>query len=144
MNGRIKIPGHIRTFVEGELREYHALLAKARRLKQEKDDIYNRTRQPIGEPVKGSHSGDPTSSAAIMAEKIDRQIVQSEYRIAKVNAGLSECTAQERELVEIRYLQAYEPTDEEAMAHLRYGNRGAYFNAKFSAIRNIANAWGLM
>lgn len=113
----MKLPGHIKSFVEGELRQHRINKINLDRLKQEKQDIYHRTRQPTQAPVRGSHPGDPTLSAAVMLEKSEGQIKYYETRIAKVEMGLAMCTDQERLLLECRYMGAYEPTNEKDQSH---------------------------
>lgn len=139
----MKLPGHIKNFVEGELRQYRINKINLEQLKAEKQDIYHRTRQPKGEPVQGSHPGDPTFSAAVVLEKTEGLIRYYETRIAKVDLGLSMCTDAEKRLLDCRYMGAYEPTNEEAMAYLRFGNRNTYFSTRDRALAKIAKAFGV-
>lgn len=139
----MKLPRHIKRFVEEELRQYRIHKINLEHLMGEKDDIYNRTRQPTAEPVRGSHPGDPTYTAAVMLEKTEGLIRYYETRIAKIDLGLSMCTDAERELLEYRYMSAYEPTDEEAIIYLRFGNRNKYFSTRDRGLVKIARAFGL-
>lgn len=137
------LPVHIKNYVEGELRAYNANKRALEQLKRERDEIYERTRQPQQGPVQGSHPGDPTASAAIILEKIDTQIAHLEKCIAKINHGLAICTELERKIIEMKYMGAYEPTHEETMDILRIGNRNTYWSAKDRALAKIAKACGV-
>ena len=139
----MRLPGHVRAFVEGELRQHRVNKISLHRLKRERDDIYHRTRQPNREQVKGSHSGDPISAAVIMAEKTDRMIDAYELRVTKVEAGLEMCTVSERRILQARYMEEYEPTDEEVINYLRYGRRNTYFETRDKGLSKIAKAFGL-
>src|SRR5690554_2230932 len=128
-----RIPDHVKRYVEGELREYRTLKAELEQLKQDKADIYNRFNQPKGEPVKGSHPGDPTSAAAVRLETISRKAANIERKIKKIENGLDNCSTEEKKLIRFRYFSVHEPTDEETIYYLYYGYRNKYFKTKFKS-----------
>ena len=133
-----KIPYHVKVYVEGELRIYRMLLAKLDQLKKDQEDIYQRHSQPKGEPVKGSHPGDPTATAALLLERNSEKIEEIEKRIKRIESGLWACADRQRELIEIKYFSAAEPSDEEVMDYMRIGNRNNYYKIKFGGLAKIA------
>jgi hypothetical protein len=131
------------SFLESELREYRTAKIRVRQLKQEKQAMYHKSRPPSRELVRGSHPGDPTSAAAIRIINIDKNIREYETQIAKIEAGLEMCNLRERELIKNKYFTSYEPTHEQNMECLRYGNRNTYYNTRDEAFRKIARAYGI-
>lgn len=137
-----RIPDHVKRYVEGELREYRTLKAELEQLKQDRADIYNRFNQPKWEPVKGSHPGDPTSAAAILLEQNSQRTAAIERRLKRMEAGLRACTTKERKLIETKYFNETEPSDDEVMGYLKIYRKN-FYNIKFSAIGRIARVMGI-
>lgn len=139
----MRIPGHVKGFIIGELRTYRENKIELKKLKKEKEDIYHRVHQPTREPVKGSHPGDPTYSKVVQLEKTDAMIIYLERRVAIIETGLAMCTEEERKLLEYRYMQECEPTNEQTAEYMRYGDRNKFYRVRDAAIAKIAKAFGI-
>ena len=139
----MQIPGHVKSFILGELRAYRESVKKLKRLKKDKEDIYQRSRQQMHEPVMGNHSGDPTYTKVVQLETIERKIIYLEHRVAIIETGLAMCTEEERILLEYRYMQEYEPTNEQTSIYMHYGDRNKFYRVRDSAIAKLAKAFGI-
>jgi hypothetical protein len=139
----MQIPGHVKGFIIGELRSHRGNKVELEKLLKDKKDIYHRSRQPNDEPVKGSHSGDPTYSKVVQLERVERMIAYLERRISCVEDGLRICTPEEKKLLEYRYMQEYEPTNEETADYMHYGNRNKFYWVRDAAIAKIAKPFGI-
>ena len=135
---RTIIPDHVRTYVEGELRAYRGLKAKMEQLKRDQEDIYHRSNQPRGEPVKGSHKGDPTATAAMLLERNSKEMNEIKKRIERIEAGLNACDKRQKELIEIKYFSVVEPSDGEVMEYMYIGYRTGYYKLKFETLERAA------
>jgi hypothetical protein len=139
----MKIPWEVKSLIISELRFYRGNKIHLEKLKKDKEDIYHRTYQPAEQPVKGSHSGDPTYSKVVQLQEIEEDIFYLEKRVRNVEAGLAMCTEEERKLLEYRYMQEYEPTNEETADYMRYGDRNKFYRVRDSAIKKIAKVIGI-
>jgi len=141
---KIKLPHHVKVFIENELREYKIKKAQLKQLKQDRQDIYYKSRQAVNISVQSGEPGDPTSAAGILAERTDQKIKDLEFWIGRIDSGLAACTERERKLIETRYFNPAEPTDEEVMVYLGFGYRNDYFDTKFRALGRIAKMYELI
>ena len=139
----MKIPWEVKSLIISELRFYRGNKIQLEKLKNDKEDIYHRTYQPAEQPVKGSHPGDPTYSKVVKLQEIEEDIFYLEKRVRNIETGLKACSKEERKLLEYRYMQEYEPTNEETADYMCYGDRNKFYRVRDSALKKIAKVIGI-
>jgi hypothetical protein len=130
MEEKVEIPQHVQKFISTELNLYRSYKTLVAELKKDIADEHNRSRQFDMNGIGGGSGsfGNPIESSVIKITSIEERIRLYEWRVRKVEAGMSVLNPEQIKLVEAKFFGEYSPSNEELIILLGYSsNRNKFY-----------------
>lgn len=131
------LPIHIKKYIESELKLYRTYVKSLEELQKDYVDLLHRGRQ-ISLVPGGNGEQDKTGMIVAKLREIEEKSMNRAQRIEAIENGLSILSDEERKLVEARYFEYPDFSDELIMSQLHYGYRNTYYEIKKRALYKFA------